>query len=181
MRAAADDLLQGFRFHVTASNEAGVDPLKYTALGTGGFPAQAGFTAVTVPEITTEAVEYREGIFVWTQKYPGPPTVSDCTLTRGVSKGDTVFYDWVMGAVKGERYRADITILHYQRAEMDSAASAGPSARDYQCKNAFGTRVKAAGDMDATSGEVSLSEVDFALEELLIVVDTTVFPASPGI
>jgi len=183
MRAAAEDLMQSFRFHVTADNGADTnpDPLAFTSFGGTTFGhAQAGFQSVTIPEITTEPVEYREGIFVWTQKYPGPPTVSDCTLMRGVSRLDTTFYDWVMGAVNGEAYRSDVTIWHYQRAEMDNAAVADAnSGRNYQCKNAFGTRVKPAGDMDATSGEVSLQEVDFALEELVIVAESLADAPSP--
>jgi len=170
MRAASEDLMQGFRFHATAANEDSVDPLAFTELGASFGHAQAGFQSITIPEITTEAVEYREGIFIWTQKYPGPPTVSDCTLMRGISKLDTKFYDWVMGAVNGAKYRADVTIWHYQRAEMAAAAIADPTAgRSYFCGNAFGTRVKPAGDMASTSGEVSLSEVDFAMEELTVV------------
>lgn len=168
MRAAAEDLMQGFRFHVTAQTSVGEDPLEFTELGDTFGQAQAGFQSVTIPEVTTEAAEYREGTSKWTQKYPGPPTVSDCTLMRGVAMVDTTFFDWVMSAVDGEEYRADVTIWHYQRAEMDQATTAGTSTRRYICGNAFGIRAKPAGDFDSTSGEVSLAEVDFAMESLEI-------------
>ncbi len=168
MRAAAEDLMQGFRFHVTAQNKDGDDPLEFTELGDTFGQAQAGFQSVTIPEVTTEAVEYREGTSKWTQKYPGPPTVSDCTLMRGVAMEDTTFFTWVMSAVDGKEYRSDVTIWHYQRAEMDQAAVAGVSNRRYLCGNAFATRAKPSGDFDSTSGEVSLAEVDFAMESLEI-------------
>ncbi len=167
MRAAAEDLMQGFRFHVTASTSVGADPLAFTTDPAEG--AQAGFQSVTIPEVTTEAAEYREGTSKWTQKYPGPPTVSDCTLMRGIAMTDTAFFDWIMAALDGREYRADVTIWHYQRAEMDQALAAGVSTRQYLCGNAFGIRAKPAGDFDSTSGEVSLAEVDFAMESLEVI------------
>jgi len=166
MRAAADDLMQGFRFHVTATNADGVDPLAYDrGIGFDGG-AQAGFQSVTLPEITVEASEYREGTFKWAQKYPGPPTVSDCTLMRGIAKGDTLFHKWVMGSVDGKEYRCDVTIWHYQRAEMGLANKAETSAdvRSIECHNCVPIRSKPGADFDSASGEVSLAEVDFAME-----------------
>ena len=170
MRAAVDDLMQGFRFHVTALNALGVDPLQTPERGSHGEPfeggGQAGFQSVTLPELSLESTEYREGTFTWTQKYPGPPTVADCTLMRGVSKTDTAFFDWVMGTVNGAEYRSDVTIWHYQRAEMGQAAMSqtGTDMRRVMCHNCIPTRVKPAADFDSMSGEVSLAEVDFALE-----------------
>lgn len=168
MRAAVDDLMQGFRFHVKAANTAGVDLLQPVPSRPGEFEGggQAGFQSVTLPELTVEATEYREGTFTWTQKYPGPPTVSDCTLMRGVAKGDTAFFDWVMTSVNGGEYRSDVTIWHYQRTEMSSAAQSAVSndMRRVECHNCIPTRVKPAADFDSMSGEVSLAEVDFSLE-----------------
>jgi phage tail-like protein len=168
MRAAVDDLMQGFRFHVTAANAAGIDLLQPVPSRPGEFEGggQAGFQSVTLPEITLEATEYREGTFTWTQKYPGPPTVSDCTLMRGVAKKDTAFYDWVLGTVNGAEYRSDVTIWHYQRTEMGRASKSatGTDMRRVLCHNCIPTRVKPAADFDSMSGEVSLAEVDFAME-----------------
>jgi phage tail-like protein len=175
MRAAVDDLMQGFRFHVKAVNKLGLDPLQPIPARGDGFEGGgvAGFQSVTLPELSIEATEYREGTFTWTQKYPGPPTVSDCTLMRGVSKTDTAFFDWVMGSVNGAEYRSDVTIYHYQRTEMGNSGPTplqGPDQRAVFCKNCIPTRVKPAADFDSMSGEVSLAEVDFAMEsfELLV-------------
>jgi phage tail-like protein len=172
MRAAVDDLMQGFRFHVRGKNRDDKDLLQpgFIRGAAGGEPfeggAEAGFQSVTLPELSLEPVEYREGTFTWTQKYPGPPTVSDCTLMRGIAKKDTAFFDWVYGAVTGVEYRMDVTIWHYQRAEMGSAARSETSTdmRRVLCHNCVPTRAKPAADFDSMSGEVSMAEVDFALE-----------------
>lgn len=172
MRAAVDDLMQGFRFHVTAANKNDLDLLQPIPSRQGEFEGggEAGFQSVTLPEITLEATEYREGTFTWTQKYPGPPTVSDCTLMRGVSKSDTAFYDWVMTCATGGEYRADVTIWHYQRTEMGlgPTPSQGTDVRRVECKNCIPMRVKPAADFDSMSGEVSLAEVDFAMESFTL-------------
>ena len=171
MRAAVDDLMQGFRFHVTANDGTG-DPLQRGVIRGDDFEGggQAGFQSVTLPEVSVEAVEYREGTFKWTQKYPGPPTVSECTLMRGISKSDTSFHNWVMASVDGEQYRADVTIWHYQRAEMGAAnqSETGDNFRRVECSNAFAMRAKPGADFDSMSGEVSLAEVDFAMESFVV-------------
>lgn len=166
MRAGVDDLMQGFRYHVTSVNTVGVDPLAFIRPGEFEGAGQAGFNNVTVPEISQEASEYREGTSRWTQKYPGPATVSECTLQRGIAKRDLAFYDWIMGCINGTEYRADVTIWHYHRMEMGMAAQSEISdiVRHIVLHNAFPIRVKPGGDMDATAGEVSLAEVDIALE-----------------
>ena len=171
-RAAVNDLMQGFRFHVVAAkaDAAATNPLESTRSGEFQGGGQAGFQSVTIPELSVEPVEYREGTFKWTQKYPGPPTVSDCTLMRGIAKSDTTFYDWVKDSVDGDEYRCDVTIYHYQRTEMSEATkSATPDdVRRIECKNCIPTRAKPAGDFDSMSGEVSLGEVDFAMESFKV-------------
>ena len=168
-RAAANDFLQAFRYHVRASRaETADDPLAFSRKdeSPGG---EAGFQSATLPELTVEASEYREGTMQWTRKYPGVPTVSDCSLMRGVAKKDTAFYEWVKSSVDGKEYRADVTIYHYDREAMGTAIS-GPiavsndSVRTIECYNCFGIRAKPGSDFDATSSEVSIQECDFALE-----------------
>jgi len=169
MRAANTDVLQGFRYHVIAEDNSGRDLLqpKYSDDRTGyEGGGQAGFQSVTLPELSIEAAEYREGNFKWAQKLPGPPTVSDVTCMRGVTKRDTAFYDMAMASVDGDEYRVMITIYHYQRAEMaDALKSEGNDThRRIECGECFATRVKTEGDLDATAGDVSLAEVDIAVE-----------------
>lgn len=174
MRAANTDLMQGFRYHVVATQDGtDVDPLQGVddgdiARGAGG--TQAGFQSATIPELNVEIAEYREGTFKWTQKYPGVPTVSDITLMRGISKRDTSFFKMVMASIEGAEYRADVSIYHYQRSEMDLATSGevGENTREVACGECFASRAKPAGDLDSMTSDVSLAEVDIAIEKFEI-------------
>ena len=153
---SARTLLHAFRFHVRTVSEQGQF---------SGDDGEAGFQSVTLPEISTEAVEYREGTYTYTRKYPGVPTVSDVTLMRGVTKKDTSFFDWIMASVKGGEYRTDMTIYHWHRDGKTHGVLADlNSARKYNCYECLPTRVKPAADLDATSSEVSMAEIDVALE-----------------
>jgi phage tail-like protein len=179
-RANTADFLQNFRFHVSVVTGNGINPLGYadsdaeTGLHVAG---QAGFQSVSVPDITVEATEYREGTFKYTKKFPGPPTISDVSMMRGVTKNDTAFYNWALNTISGQTYRCDIEIKQFSRANYPQAtgslpnaaaaeysATPGTSARSYVCHECVVTRAKPAGDLDATSGEVAMAECDFALE-----------------
>lgn len=172
MRAAKSDMMQGFRYHVTAiSNAGGGDPFQAVPdEDRDGYDTkgQAGFQQATIPEVSVDSSEYREGIMKWTQKYPGVPTVGDVTLSRGITKRDTVFFDMVMASIEGREYRCDVTIWHYQREEMGLAQNAETpdSVRRTICYNAFGTMAKPSGDLEAMAGDVSLSEMTLAVESI---------------
>lgn len=167
-RPQETDFLQGFRFHVELfDNTSDVDFLQNvdpTDVHVGG---KAGFQSVTLPELTNDAAEYREGIYKFTKKFPGVPTFGDITLQRGVVKTDTGFFDWVIAAVNGGEYRSNVRIMHYHRSDvepgMDEAVPGNPS-REYLCYNSFPIRVKPAGDLDSTATDISLTEMDIAIE-----------------
>jgi phage tail-like protein len=175
-RAQNSDFLLSFRFQLETIEKKGArDPLAFPIGG-----GSAGFQSVTLPEVTLEATEYREGIYKYTRKYPGPPTISEVSCMRGVMKKDTAFFDWCISALSGAEYRADIKILQYSRgnlpgndggvnpAEFKTEDFAALAARQYNCYQCVPVRVKPAGDLDATSGEVSMAEVDFAPEYFTI-------------
>lgn len=165
-RAATGDFLQGFRYHAVAQTSDGENPLQVDR-GESGMNPQAGFQSVTIPELSQDVVEYREGNSFWTSKQPGIPTVSDITLMRGVTKSDTTFFDWVYSSIRGLNYRVDLSIYHYARDEMEvGVATTAPEAADRSlyCKDCIPTRVKPMGDLDATASEISLAEVDVAVE-----------------
>jgi len=173
-RAQATDPLHNFRFHARAG---GVDGLAaIDALQPGGVPspgvgdtAEAGFSAITTPEFTVEATEYREGIKTYTEKYPGIPTVNESTFSRGVSRNDTAFLAWTLAAIEGREYRTDIVILHATRAGRRSPHDPATSFPNNETKRyflfeAFPIRVKVAGDLDASTSEVGIAEMDVAVE-----------------
>ena len=159
-RLQVADPLQGFRFHVSAV-EGGFDPVGYEDADSG----QAGFQSVTTPEISLESVEYREGTMTYTRKYSGIPTMNTLTFTRGVYMKDTVFHDWIRGAAEGQEYVTDLVILHWHRVGKDpDKTSDATKARQYIIRNAIPVRAKVAADLDSTSSEVSLAEIDVDFE-----------------
>lgn len=173
-RAQATDPLHNFRFHARAGAVEGLAAID--VMQPGGVPspgvgdtAEAGFTAITTPEFTVEAAEYREGIKTYTEKYPGIPTVNESTYSRGVGRNDTAFLGWVLAAIEGREYRTDITIFHATRAGRtfphDPATSfPNAEAKRYFQFEAFPVRVKIAGDLDASTSDVGIMEMDVAVE-----------------
>lgn len=159
-RLQVQDPLQGFRFHVTAGDQ-NFDPIGFTDADSG----EAGFQSVTTPEMSLESVEYREGIWTYTRKFSGIPTMNTLTFTRGVYMKDTAFHDWVRGAAEGSEYVTDLIIYHWHRVGKDvDKTSDATQARQYIIRNAIPVRVKVAADLDSTSSEVSLAELDVDFE-----------------
>lgn len=186
-RPKNQDFLRNMRFFVTILDvgETGAQDLFQNGNSTQNPPAkppQTGFSACTVPEATVEVVEYREGHYLYARKFPGNVTFSDVTLSRGVSDRDSAFFKWIIRVIEGgEEYRADIEILHYGRestqpgnpqpgkqAELANlAAVANP--RRYRLYNAFPIRHKFGGDLDATSSDVSIQELDLSYEHAEVI------------
>lgn len=168
-RAQITDYFHSMRFFVNTSG--GFDPLP---------AAEAGFSACTTPEATNEAVEYKEGHFIYTRKYPGAPTMSDITLSRGVALQDSLFYNWMFQTIEGAaNYRTDLIIRHFHRDALPGyqginnpnavgIAKDGKAARIYSVQEAFCIRCKVAGDLDATASDISISELDIAYEHFSI-------------
>jgi len=169
------------RFNVTLGQEPAEGP---DAIG-------AGFSNVTTPEVTMEAVEYREGNYVYTRKYPGIATMNDITMSRGVTVKDSTFWAWAKRTAEGGgNYRSDLTIHHYHRANTllgegssknftQWSTETSAAARRYVVFEAFPIRHKVAGDLDATASEISIMELDVGFEHFTIEEDTvTTAPVS---
>lgn len=175
-RAQATDPLHNYRFHARAGAIDGLASID--ALQPGGVPspgvgdtAEAGFSGVTIPEMSAEAAEYREGIKTYTEKYPGIPTTGDATFSRGVGRNDSQFMAWALAAIEGREYRTDITIFHATRAGRtfphDPATSfPNTEAKRYFLFECFPIRVKIAGDLDASTSDVGIMEMDVAVERV---------------
>lgn len=148
-RAINTDFLQLFKFRI-------VEPRNFLN------PA-AGFSAVTVPDFSQPEVTYREGLYVYTRKYPGIPEFSNITLSRGVARGATDFYNWVLASINGQEYRTDMEIQHFHRADNKQ-----PSAR-YILKEAFAIRMKPTGDLDANTPDIAIEELEIAFEEMQVI------------
>lgn len=167
-RPQSTDFLQNFRFHASVLD--GAKFLSFSVgdgVGRGSKPGEAGFQSISMPEVTFEPTEYREGIYKYTRKYLGLPTWGESTFMRGVVEKDTGFADWAIAAHGGGGYRADILIEHFHRKDIeDDKAEKIPDvpARTYTYKEAIPTRFKPTADLDSTSGEVSLQELDVTVE-----------------
>lgn len=178
-RAEDSDYLQNFRFHAYVMNDA-----QKAFLQTGGtnelFTAdggKAGFQSITLPDRTFEATEYREGTHKYTKKFPGPATYGESSFMRGITQRESAFYDWGSANEGGATYRADIIVQHFHRddgtAESGSEGFSDEPVRTYRYHQAFCIRDKPSGDLDATSGEVSIAELDVAMEFYQLVIDGT--------
>lgn len=185
-RAQSADFLQNFRFHVEM---LGDNPNYFTLDATDGIVdrpgGKAGFQSVTLPEVSAEATEYREGTFKYTRKFSGVATVTDVSLMRGVALNDSALFSWMMDAIGGGEHRRDISIKQYSRSEMFSpsggnallsdpnetdviAGAEATATRSYNCFECIPTRCKPGADLDATSSEVAIQELDIALEYFTI-------------
>lgn len=165
------------RFHVTAAIATGGPADQDLNSSVKNGKAQAGFSTCSVPEATVEPSEYREGGYVYTRKQPGNPSMNDIDMARGVTRGDSTFWKWLRVVIEGSgEYRADLTIMHYHRdtslnreyPAVGTVNLAGidldKPARQYLVYEAFPTRHKVAGDLDATASEISIQELTFAFE-----------------
>jgi len=175
-RAVDTDFLQSMRFQVEVDAQGGGGVTTLSLKGPSG--TSAGFSAVTTPELSSEAVEYREGLYVYTRKFPGVPTQADITMSRGVARRDTSFFTWIKtvvegaGAVPAKEYRIDFTIKQYDRETSlqgtDTLLESAKPVRSYVVKEAFCIRCKPAGDLDATASDVSIKELDCAYEQFSV-------------
>lgn len=180
-RAKSQDFLHNFRFHVVV-NALGGQTLQ-TAPTNGQITA--GFNACSAPSASQEAVEYREGHYIYTKKYSGLPTVTDVTLSRGVALTDGTMWLWLKDVIEGNNeYRADVLIYHFHRDAKQQTTSGSTNENmvvnlnnggfiKYSCGNAFPTEHKVSGDFDATSSEVSIQELTLAMEHF----DSEIVPA----
>lgn len=171
-RPKSSDFLHNFRFHVRVSF-GGTNQLK-----SGGEKPDAGFNAVSTPEASHDAVEYREGHHIYTQKYVGVPTISDVSLSRGVALLDGTFWAWMKDVIEGNaEYRADVSIFHFHRDSKQATSTTVPNTHqavitgsddpgfiEYKLHQAFPIRHKVSSDLDGTASEVSIQELDLAVE-----------------
>lgn len=173
-RAIATDPYQNFRFHVAMIEGAG----GVAAADVFSHAKSAGFNSVTIPELSMESTEYREGTAVYTKKFAGIPSYDSVTLTKGVTGEDTDFYKWANKAASGGEYRADLLIMHFSRADVEGEDPSGKDLwgastahRAYKCCECVPTRLKLTADMDATGSDVSIAELEVAVERVELLID----------
>jgi phage tail-like protein len=172
-RSQTLDFLHNMRFHVTTNAAIGAAG-DITTGGLNNAP-EAGFSACTVPEATIESVEYKEGQYLYTRKYPGHVTYADVTMSRGVARVESGFWRWIRTVIEGTgEYRVEVDIKHYHRTDVLPGAADPPAenlliptalpARIYRLYQAYPARHKFSSDLDGTDSAVSIMELDVAYE-----------------
>lgn len=185
-RAQRTDFLSSMRFRVTCLQKPNrllpgtVGPYS----GTGAL--EAGFQDVQTPDLSVGEVSYKEGTWVYTKKYPGIPTVSNINMSRGVTKKDSTFLDWMKQTAEGAEYREDLQIHHYHRdvgvknvAEIEQGKNVNltvigtnnAAAKVYTLYEAFPVTHKVATDLAASSPEVSIMNLTVAYEYFTVTQD----------
>ena len=151
-RAIETDPFHDFRFHL-------VDPAG------GNLDAVAGFTAVSMPDIAVEEAPYREGVFRWTQKFPGIPVVGDVVLTKGIFRRDSDFFNWILKVANGgEEYRSEVILQEYHIS--DEFGIEGSPSRVTRMREVWGKQAKPTSDKDASSSAISLQQLTLSVEEM---------------
>lgn len=163
-RSKNADYLQNFRFGASATDATGRN--KFLPVGR----PEAGFATMGSPSSSTDAVEYREGQYIYTRKQPGIPKMEDIECTRGVTRGDTSFYDWLLNVKEGgdSEYRADVDLYHYGRRALVAGSPIIKSDAKpdiiYHLYEAFPIREKTTADLEGTSSEISIATLGIAYE-----------------
>lgn len=176
-RNRSTDLLQAYPFWLFD-----VDPsLRVPGFVLGG-PAY-GFSSMTAPEITVEISDINQVNSMWKQHAIDGANVSPITMTRGVRFYDSSMYMWVKRAIEGEDItNRNLLMIQYMGfggdgITLSEALSAGNSdvagyigpdgveiiripGKAWFLWGCLPTRYKAGTDFDATSGDVSLAELD---------------------
>ncbi|MBD2700751.1 phage tail protein [Spirosoma sp. BT702] len=123
--------------------------------------ANAGFTEVTGLEVTTEKIEYRDGVSPEFSKIkmPGMQTFGDITLKRGSFKGDNEFYNWWNSVALNTITRRNVTISLLNEAHEPVVV--------WKVKNAWPLKVTSS-DLNAGSNEVAVETLVLAHEGVSI-------------
>ena len=120
--------------------------------------------SVTMPDVQLAEAVYREGVFVWSQKYPGIPIVSDITLTKGIFRRNSDFYKWVKKCITGgEDYRADLVMNQYHIS--DEWGINGTPSRVTRLLECFAKGTKATDDGTATDSEIAVQTLTLSCEQ----------------
>ena len=106
---------------------------------------QAGFSEVTVPDTTSDVIEYREGTEITTvRKLPGLTKYGNLSLKWGTTDSMEL-YNWRKQIIDGNIQRKNIAVIVVDEAGNDKAryefVNAWPSKYDPTDLNATGNAV----------------------------------------
>lgn len=129
----------------------------------GNLDPVAGFTTVAMPNVAVEEALYREGTFKYTQKYPGIPVVGDITLTKGIFRRDSDFFNWVLKAIDGgQEYRTELVLQEFHIT--DELGINGSPSRITRLREVWAKDAKPTSDKDSSSSNISITSLILACE-----------------
>lgn len=177
------DHLQSHAFHL-----ADVTPSLAPPFYTLGMGAPVSFSSCSMPEISLEIESFRQISSMYQTHVVSAATVAPISLSRGVLSIDSTLYRWINRSIMGsDRVHRDLCLLHasslaplhnlgedYKQGDgvtpANGSVKLGADAGAYGMFRALGkgfilhncipTRYKAGTDLDATSGEVSVAELE---------------------
>lgn len=119
----------------------------------------AGFSEVTIPDLSIEEVSYREGTDPYTRKLAGMASVGSVTLKRGITES-TELYDWftdvaALGAGMTQRKSVSIILVN----------QAGDEQARWNCSNAWPSKYET-GSLDAKSSDVLVETLEIQVEAM---------------
>lgn len=88
---------------------------------------QAGFTEVTIPDSSIDAIDYREGTDKYTRKLAGFFKEGNISLKWGITDS-TQLYDWYTRCKEGATIRKNVFIKMMNEADQEIAIWAFESA-----------------------------------------------------
>jgi hypothetical protein len=133
-----------------------------------------GFSSITAPEYTAEIDTIKEVNSMFKKYAYSGGEAGQMTLTRGVRGFDNTMWDWMYRALTGlETTQRHLLLLHFTSISLfhapDQAAALSIPFSDaieflpgqaWLLWNTIPVRYKGASDFDATSGAVSIAELD---------------------
>jgi len=120
-----------------------------------------GFTEISGLEVSTDAIEYREGSSPEFHKIkmPGMQKFSNITMKRGIFQGDNDFYNWWNTISLNTVDRRDLIISLLNETHQPVVV--------WKVKNAFPVKMQST-DLKADGNEVAIETLEVAHEGLTI-------------
>jgi phage tail-like protein len=115
---------------------------------------QAGFTDVTIPDSSIDAVEYREGTDKYTRKMAGFWKEGNVSLKWGITDSKQL-YDWYKSCKEGKVQRKNVAVKLLDEEDKEVAA--------WTFENAWPIKYKAP-DFSAKTHDVGIENLEIVHE-----------------
>lgn len=164
------DYLSNYRFHV----------IDFTFGSPSVLNISYGFARASIPEVTVEMKEVKEGTLEQKHYIPMAATIGPITLERGVAMFNSDFNDWTRSVIKGvPNQRRNLLLVQFTEAGfLASGSDTGNSGlglvnqffsindlfsrvpgKVWVLHSCMPTTYKAGSDLDALGNEISIASL----------------------